>query len=240
MRQTAIIAAALLLLFIFPATIYAMQNNQLKIDNPIPQEVDTPGSARDAAINYIISKYGLNVKAPTTWTVVDTTPEGLLGYQTLLYTSGDWRVVVKHGLTLTPIYSISVQYSGDSSFTWTGTLGTKISNEKYEITIKDPNASVYYTVEDARDLAIQFLQTYHPNASVKLPSKWVASNLLPEGNKGATKIQYTSGEWTITVSAPVVWKPTYLIEVECIGVNGFRWSGILPTGGEIAETTFSN
>ncbi|MCX6641764.1 MAG: hypothetical protein NTV15_00045 [Candidatus Bathyarchaeota archaeon] len=217
-----------------------MQNNQLNIDITKPQEADTPESARDVVINYIISKYGLNVKAPTTWNVVDTTPEGLLGYQTLLYTSGDWRVVVKHGLTLTPIYSISVQYSGDKGFTWTGTLGTKISNEEYEITINDPDVPVYYTIEGARDLAIQFLHTYHPNASVKLPSKWVVSNLFPEGNKGATKIQFTGDGCTITVSAPVVWKPTYLIDVEYIGVNGFQWSGILPTGGEIAETTFSN
>jgi hypothetical protein len=234
MRQTAIIAATLLVLFIFPATIYALQNTQLNIDTPIPQEADTPESARDVVINYIISKYGLNVKAPTTWTVVDTTPEGLLGYQTLLYTSGDWRVVVKHGLTLTPIYSISVQYSGDDSFTWTGTLGTKISNEEYEIT----DMSVYYTTEDARDMALKFIQANHPYASVKLFSEWVAVNLLPEGNKGATKIQYTNGEWTITVSAPVVWKPIYLIEAEYRGVNGFQWSGILPTGGEITETTF--
>jgi len=237
MRQTAIIAAALLVLFIFPATIYAMQNNQLNIDTPKPQEANTPESARDAAINYIISRYGLTVKAPTTWTVVDTTPEGLLGYQTLQYTSGDWRVVVKHGLTLTPIYSISIQYSGDDSFTWIGALGTKISNEEYEITIKDPDASVYYTTEDARDMALKFIQANHPYASVKLPSKWVAANLIP-GVKGATKIQFTGDGWTITVSAPVVWKPTYLIEVEYLGVNGFRWSGILPTGGEIAETTF--
>ena len=240
MRQTAIIAAALLVLFIFPATIYALQNNQLNIDISKPQEADTPESARDAVISYIISRYGLNVKAPTSWTVVDTTPEGLLGYQTLLYTSGDWRVVVKHGLTLTPIYSISVQYSGDSGFTWTGTLGTKISNEEYEIIIKDPDAPVYYTTEDARDMAVKFIQANHPYAGVKLFSEWVAVNLLPEGNKGATKIQYTNGEWTITVSAPVVWKPTYLIEAEYLGVNGFRWSGILPTGGEIAETIFTH
>ena len=238
MRQTAVIAAALLILFIFPATIYAMQNNQLNIDPPKPQEADTPESARDAVINYIISRYSLNVKAPTTWTVVDTTPEGLLGYQTLQYTSGDWRVVVKHGLTLTPIYSISIQYSGGNSFTWTGTLGPKISNEDFEATIKDPDASIY-TAEGARDLTLKYLQINHPDASVNLPSNWVAVNLFPEGVKGVTKIQFTGDGGTITVSAPVVWKPTYLIDVEFIGVNGFRWSGILPTGGEVAETIFT-
>src|SRR5665647_3041136 len=105
MRQLAIIAAALLVLCIFPTTIYAMQNNQQNLDPSKPLEAGTPEIARDAIISYIISKYGLNIEAPKSWTVVDTTPEGLFGYQTLQYTSGDWRVVVKHGVTLTPIYS---------------------------------------------------------------------------------------------------------------------------------------
>jgi hypothetical protein len=239
MRQLAIIAAALLVLCIFPTTIYAMQNSQQNLDLSKPLEAGTPEIARDAIISYIISKYGLNIEAPKSWTVVDTTPEGLLGYQTLQYTSGDWRVVVKHGVTLTPIYSISIQYSGDNSFTWVGTLGTKISNEEYKTTINDSDASIYYTTEDARDMALKFIQANRLDARVKLPSEWVATNLLSEGIKGATRTQYTGGEWTITVSAPVVWKPTYVIEAEYSGVNGFRWSGILPTGGEIAETSFS-
>jgi hypothetical protein len=124
MRKLAILAAALLVLCIFPATIYAMQNNPVNIDTSEPLEAGTPESARDAAISYIISRYGLNVEAPISWTVVDTTPQGLLGYQTLQYTSGDWRVVVKHGLTLTPIYSISIQHTGEYGFTWTGTART--------------------------------------------------------------------------------------------------------------------
>ncbi len=200
--------------------------------------VSTPESARDAIISYIISRYGLNVEAPKSWIVVDTTPEGLRGYQTLQYTSGDWIVVVKHGITLTPIYSISIQYSGDNSFTWMGTLEMKISNEEFETMNNNSDEPIYYTTEDARDMALKFLQTNHPDASVKLPSEWVESNLVPMGIVGASKIQYTGSGWTITVSAPVVWKPTYEIEVEYIGVNGFQWSGTLPTGGAIVETTF--
>ena len=115
-----------------------------------------------------------------------------------------------------------------------------ISNEDFETVINDSDATVYFTAEDARDLVLKFLQANHPVASVELPSKWVETNLLPEGVKGATKIQYCSSGCTITISAPVVWRPTYLIEVEYMGVNGFRWSGILPTGGEIAEITFSD
>ena len=200
--------------------------------------VSTPESARDAILSYIISRYGLNVEAPTSWTVVDTTPEGLSGYQTLQYTSGDWIVVVKHGITLTPIYSISVKYSGDNGFTWAGTLEMKVSNEEYEPESNNSDELIYYTTEDARDMALKFIQTNHPDASVKLPSEWVESNLVPVGVVGASKIQYTGGGWTITVSAPVVWRPTYEIEVEYIGVNGFQWSGTLPTGGEIVEITF--
>lgn len=201
--------------------------------------VSTPESARDAIVSYIISRYGLNVEAPTSWVIVDTTPEGLRGYQTLQYTSGDWNVVVKHGVTLTPIYSISIQYSGEDSFTWKGTLEMKISNEEYETSSNNSDEPISYTTGDARDMALKFLQTNHPDANAKLPSAWVESNLIPIGVVGASKIQYTGGGWTITVSAPVVWKPTYEIEVEYIGVNGFEWHGTLPTGGEIVETTFN-
>jgi len=85
MRKVAIIAAALLVLCIFPTTIYAMQNNQLNIDTSKPLEAGTPESARDAIISYIISRYGLNVEAPTSWTVVDTTPERALLYYYIFY-----------------------------------------------------------------------------------------------------------------------------------------------------------
>ena len=239
----------MLVLFIFPTTIYALQNNQLDTSASKPLEgapetitinfgVTTPESARDAIISYIISRYNLNIEAPYSWTVTDTTPEGVRGYQTLQYTSGDWIVVVKHGITLTPIYSISVKYSGVNGFTWAGTLEMKISNEEYEPMNNKPDTPVYYSTEDARDMALKFLQTNHLDAGVKLPSEWVESNLVPVGVVGASKIQYVGGGWTVTVSAPVVWKPTYVFEIEYIGVDGFRWSGTLPTGGEIVETTF--
>jgi hypothetical protein len=250
MRKLAIIAAAMLVLFIFPTTIYALQNHPIDTSTTKPLEgapetiainfsATTPENARDAIISYIISRYNLNIEAPSSWTVTDTTPEGLRGYQTLQYTSGDWVVVVKHGITLTPIYSISVKYSGDNGFTWAGTLEMKISNEEYEPEYNNSDEPIYYSTEDARDMALRFLEMNHLDASVKLPSEWMESNLVPVGVVGASKIQYSSGVWKITVSAPVVWKPTYEIEVEYIGVNGFRWRGTLPTGGGIVETTFS-
>lgn len=199
----------------------------------------SPEAARDAIVQYIITTYGLDTEAPTEWTVTDATPEGLLGYQTLVYTSGDWIVYVKHAVVLHPIYSIGVEYNGANSFTWSGSAQMQIIIEESENTIKNPDTTVYYSVEDARDMALKYLQSKHPEANVALPEEWVESNLVPEGMVGATNIQFSGAGWAITISAPVVWKPTYTIDIEYSGATSFNWSGTLPTGGEIVETSFS-
>jgi len=199
----------------------------------------SPEAVRDAIVQYIITTYGLDIEVPTEWTVIDATPEGLLGYQTLVYTSGNWTIYVKHAVVLHPVYSVGVEYNGVNSFTWSGSAQMQIIIEESENTIKNPDTTIYYSVEDARDMALKYLQSKHPEANVILPEEWVESNLVPEGLVGATNIQFTGEGWTITVSAPVVWKPTYTIDIEYSGATSFNWSGTLPTGGEISETSFS-
>ena len=199
----------------------------------------TPEAARDSVINYIITTYGLNLETPTRWSVRDATTEGLLGYQTLVYTSGDWMVNVKHAVVLSPVYSIHVEYTGVKGFTWSGSVKIQMFIEESENTIQNEEPIIYYSVENARDLAVKFILGKHPEVGVPFPGEWTETNLVPEGLVGATKVQYTGAGWTVIVSAPVVWKPTYTISVDYSGATNFKWSGILPTGGEIAETSFS-
>jgi hypothetical protein len=199
----------------------------------------SPEAARDAILNYIITTYGLGLEVPTSWTVRDATPEGLLGYQTLVYTSGDWMVSVKHAVVLHPIYTIHVEYSGSNNFTWTGSAKIQITVEESENTIQKPDPVTYYSVEDARDMALKYIQANHPEANVPFLGEWVETNLVPNGLVGATNMRFTGAGWTVTVSGPVVWKPTYTIDIEYTGTTSFKWSGTLPTGGEITETSFS-
>jgi hypothetical protein len=87
-------------------------------------------------------------------------------------------------------------------------------------------------------MALKYLQGEHPEVNVPYPGEWKETNLVPEGLVGVTKVQYTNDGWTVTVSTPVVWKPTYDITIEYRGTTRVYWSGTLPTGGEIAETSF--
>ena len=190
---------------------------------------------RGTQCNYIIETYGLNVLAPTSWVVSDLTPEGLLGYQTLEFRSGNWKVTMKHAVVLNPSYSVSVEYVGENGFTWDGIVDFE-SVEESETTLQHQSEeTTYYSPVDARDIALKYIQRNHPEVTAELPSEWEETNLVPAGIVGATKIQFRGGGWTVTVSAPVVWKPTYSLEVSLEGAVGLRWSGVLPTGGEVAE-----
>jgi hypothetical protein len=69
---------------------------------------------------------------------------------------------------------------------------------------------------------------------------WTEKSLVPEGVVGIAKVQYTSDGWTVTVSAPVVWKPTHTVSITYSSPRGsFTWEGMVPQGGPVQEISFS-
>jgi hypothetical protein len=89
-------------------------------------------------------------------------------------------------------------------------------------------------------MCIDYLMEKHPEVVGEVPLEWTEKNLVPEGIIGVTKIEYTSGGWTIILSAPVVWKPTHTVSIIYTGPGTpFTWEGTVPQGGQVTETSFS-
>ena len=53
---------------------------------------------------------------------------------------------------------------------------------------------------------------------------------------GFSTLQYTSGDWTVKVGYPVVWKPIYQVELTIEGMLGFTWTGTVAQDGAVFTT----
>lgn len=197
----------------------------------------TPEQARDIAFNYVIQKYGIDNSLPSDWMIENLNPTGLVGSQTTRYTSGDWVITVKYAVVWKPMYNVTVE--NGSTISWTGSVDQSGSVQSGEPA--NPNVpQLIYTPDIARKMCIDYLLANHPEVMAQLPTEWVETNLVPQNLVGITKVQYTAGGWTITVSAPVVWKPTHTVSINYTGPEGsFTWEGTLPQGGPINEISFS-
>ena len=56
------------------------------------------------------------------WEMENLTPEGLLGYSTLQYTSEGWTVKVSFPVVWKPVYSVEITVDADPVFQWTGSV----------------------------------------------------------------------------------------------------------------------
>lgn len=84
--------------------------------------VIAPYQARERAIEYLLEKDprpGLPREA--IWEAVRATPEGLLGYETIRYASGDWQIEVGYPVVPYPDYAVSISNSV-TGFAWRGTV----------------------------------------------------------------------------------------------------------------------
>jgi len=194
----------------------------------------TPESARDAAIRYIVEKYPelADLAVPSEWKFTDLTPEGMLGASTYRYMGLNWNVTIRFMVVLEPVYTVTVEHSGDTEFTWEGTvdgsgateLSSSLSTEQVEV----------LSPEQARDLAVAYVLANYPELEgVEAPTEWEFTDLTPEGLLGYSTFRYTSGGWAVQVGFPVVWKPVYAVELS-IDEPALDWMGTVPQDGTVA------
>ena len=185
----------------------------------------SPESARDAAIRYIVENYPelADLAVTSEWAFTDLTPEVMLGASTYRYMGLGWNVTVRFMVVLDPVYTVTVEHSGDVEFTWEGTvdssgvteLSTSLSSEPLDI----------LSPEQARDLAVEYVLANYPELKdVEALAEWEFTDLTPEGLLGYSTFRYTSGGWSVQVGFPVVWKPTYAVELT-ISEPSFDWMG---------------
>jgi hypothetical protein len=196
-------------------------------------------SARDYLVTYLIKTYNLGYTVPLGWVEEDLTPQQTVGISVTRYTSGPWVITVKYPVVLKPTYSVSIVYSGSLPFTWEGTVGVDGVVTAESTSLEKPTEQQVIGPVEARDICIKYILVNHPDIKAEPPAEWSEKNLVPDGIVGVTKIEYTGSEWDVIVSGPVVWKPTYNVEVRYTGPVAFKWSGILPQGGSVQELEFS-
>ncbi|UCD44896.1 MAG: hypothetical protein JSV27_12440 [Candidatus Bathyarchaeota archaeon] len=84
----------------------------------------SPSYARDLAIDYALYNHRelSSVEAPDDWDEEDLTPQGLLGAAKTRFTEGDWIVTVSWAVVRSPVYTVEIDYNGETGFHWTGTV----------------------------------------------------------------------------------------------------------------------
>ncbi|MFH0851049.1 MAG: hypothetical protein V1924_08940 [Candidatus Bathyarchaeota archaeon] len=204
--------------------------------NVVTQKVLAPEYVRDLAIQYILENYPqlVELAAPEEWEFTDLTPEGLMGASTYRYTGLGWSVTVHFMVVLEPVYTVSVEYSGDPEFTWGGEVDQSSMVTETSTSLA-PAPTGILSPEKARDLAVEYILANYPEMEgLKAPAAWETKNLTPEGLLGHSTLQYTSGEWTVKIGYAVVWKPTYQVEITIDGEPSFTWAGTVSQDGTVS------
>ena len=88
----------------------------------------------------------------------------------------------------------------------------------------------------ARDVAITYLQKQAGENAPATDIEWDEENITPPSLVGHETIAFTSDEWTITVSYPVVLPENALYEIEVSSTKfGWHWKGIVKPDGSVTE-----
>jgi hypothetical protein len=90
---------------------------------PTQTEILGPEQARDIAVEYVEANYPeLADEEHGGWEMESLTPEGLLGFSRLQYTSEGWTVEVSFPVVWKPIYSVDITVDTEPVFEWTGSV----------------------------------------------------------------------------------------------------------------------
>jgi hypothetical protein len=103
-----------------------------------PYEFVTPESAFEGVIRYLSQTHDelQEVAVSSSWETTDLTPEGHVGASKLQFSGAGWAVNVSWAVVLKPVYTFEVEYTGDVSFSWSGTVDQAGAVEETEFEIK--------------------------------------------------------------------------------------------------------
>jgi hypothetical protein len=112
-----------------------------------------------------------------------------------------------------------------------------IDGEWDELNKRERIVSELLPPEEVINIAIEYLKENYPEAStLNLDDSWTINETTPEGLLGQSIIEYSGNGWKITVTNPVVWKPTYTVNIEKAATE-FTWKGTVDQSGTVTELT---
>jgi len=205
----------------------------------IVSELLPPEMAKDIAVSYVIEHYDelSGVEIPAEWTeIAEGGLPAVIGYTKRMYEAGSWTVYVGYAVVALPVYEVEIEYGGEPAFTWEGAVDQSSAVTEVSTSLA-PNQTEILGPEQARDIAIEYVKANHPELADEEHGSWEMENLTPEGLLGFSKLQYTSGSWTVNVSFPVVWKPVYSVEITVDTDPVFDWMGSVDQDGSVSTRT---
>ena len=205
-------------------------------DTPEPTPAPTPEStpaeviaARDAALAYIRQHYADQApSANLSWNANRITPEQLLGSETYEFAADGWVSVISYPIVrpdLT-IYKVAVVNSANN-FAWEGQI--------------DAQGHVSVAPEGvlhALRATLGYLAFNDPGRAPDPYQPWAETRTTPEGILGAETYEYRAGDWTVTVSYPVV-APSAMIYTVMVEnkTAGERWEATVDAAGLVTFKT---
>ena len=91
---------------------------------------------------------------------------------------------------------------------------------------------------DAQDAALAYLQEHEPQDVPGADIAWQEEDVTPPGLLGAVIKQFTSDEWTVKVSYPVLLPENTIYQVVVSSIKlGWHWKGTVEFDGSVTELT---
>ncbi|MBL7184080.1 MAG: hypothetical protein ISS50_06485 [Anaerolineae bacterium] len=152
-------------------------------------------AARDAALAFVRERYG--DQAPTSelsWMEELATPELMVGAINYRFTAEDWVVTVDTAVVPPErrVYRTSVS-NPTTGFWWEGRIDAQgRMTEGPEIVLT------------ARGAALSYVSEHYGEQAPPPDLTWEGGRATPEGLIGGETFQYTTGDWVVTITYPVV------------------------------------
>jgi hypothetical protein len=183
-------------------------------------------AARDAALTYIREHFAEAPTESSAWVEERLTPEDVPGGATWQYTAEGWVVTVSYAV-LPPewtVYHVSVS-NPSTGFEWEG---------RVDGSGRVPEAPEHALV--ARDAALRYVSEEYGQQGLGSGLAWVEHTIRAEGVVGVQAYQYTTGDWLVTISYPVVPPDQAVYSVAVVNeTTGFQWEGEVDAWGAVTE-----
>ncbi|MGD9100538.1 MAG: hypothetical protein PVF45_08655, partial [Anaerolineae bacterium] len=188
-------------------------------------------AARNMALAYVSGRYGEQAPPPgLDWTMARTTPEGLVGSESFQYTAENWVVTVSCPVVAPEAVVCQVTATNQASgFQWEGEVDAAGQ-------VKELSGPVMSAPDPARarDAALAYLGANYGEQAPPSGLTWTEANVTPEGLVGSSTFQYTSGDWMVTVSFPIVAPDATLYQVVVANqASGLQWEGEVNAAGQV-------
>jgi len=114
-------------------------------------------------------------------------------------------------------------------------------NDFWAKSIKPKDGVFVKNADEALREVVAYLNHQSAENAPPINASWAKENITPDGLLGSSTFLFTSEQWQITVSYPIVLPENTIYEFEVVGYDsGWYWQGSITAKGQITENiTFS-